>query len=119
MPDFEFLYVDNCLVSSQTPVQLSIRSAELIVAGRGFQKTNVSRWDVVLTVQLTAHASVSIKPVRFCFPRSLGRVHSRTSPQRPPWGQREKAIVAALGRQWCYMTPVSFGGCNSFTFKNA
>ena len=33
------------------------------MAGQAFQKTDVSRWDVVLTVQLSTHAFVSIKPV--------------------------------------------------------
>ena len=50
------------------------------MAGRAYQKIDASRWDVVLTVQLRAHASVSIKPVRFCFQRSLGRVYCRNSP---------------------------------------
>ena len=74
--NFEFMYyVNYCLVSSQTLVQLSIRTAGLIVAGQGFQKTNVSRWDVVLTVQLPVHATVSTKLVMFCFQRSLGCVY--------------------------------------------
>ena len=76
------------------------------MAGRAYQKIDASRWDVVLTVQLRAHASVSIKPVRFCFQRSLGRVYCRNSPQRPTCGQRNLSVVAALERQMCNTTPV-------------
>lgn len=79
------------------------------MAGRGYQKIDASRWDVVLTVQLSTHATVSIKPVRFCFQsRSLGRVYCRNSPQRPTCGQRKLAAVAASERQRCNTTPVLF-----------
>ena len=86
------------------------------MAGLGFQKTSVSRWDVVLTAQLTAHASVSIKPVRFCFLRSLACVYCRKSEQRLPWGQVKVAIVAIVGRQGCDITPVFFLGGGGATF---